>query len=64
MLDLWITYGDRLIDGAVITVRLVALACMIGLVLAVPLALARRSDRPLGFRSRPISTSISSAARR
>ena len=45
MLDLWIRYGDRLIDGAVITVKLVALACIVGLILAVPLALARRSDR-------------------
>ncbi len=45
MLDLWIRYGDRLIDGALVTVKLVALACIIGLVLAVPLALARRSNR-------------------
>lgn len=45
MLDLWIRYGDRLIDGAAVTVKLVALACVIGLVLAIPLALARRSDR-------------------
>ena len=45
MLDLWIRYGDRLIDGAVITVKLVALACIIGLILAIPLALARRSHR-------------------
>ena len=43
--ELWMQYGDRLIDGAVITVKLVALACILGLVLAVPLALARRSDR-------------------
>ena len=43
--ELWIQYGDRLIDGAVITVKLVVLACILGLVLAVPLALARRSDR-------------------
>ena len=43
--ELWIQYGDRLIDGAVITVKLVVLACVLGLVLAVPLALARRSDR-------------------
>ena len=45
MFDLWIKYGDRLIDGALITVKLVVLACAIGLILAVPLALARRSDR-------------------
>ena len=38
-------YGDRLIDGAVITVKLVALASIVGLALAVPLALARRSNR-------------------
>ena len=45
VLDLWIRYGDRLIDGAAITVKLVALACIIGLILAIPLALARRSER-------------------
>jgi len=45
MFDLWIKYGDRLIDGALITVKLVVIACAIGLVLAVPLALARRSPR-------------------
>ena len=44
--ELWMQYGDRLIDGAVITVKLVVLACILGLVLAVPLALARRSNRP------------------
>ena len=43
--ELWIQYGDRLIDGAVVTVKLVALACILGLALAVPLALARRSNR-------------------
>ncbi len=45
MPELWIQYGDRLIDGAVVTVKLVALACILGLALAVPLALARRSNR-------------------
>ena len=43
--ELWMQYGDRLIDGALVTVKLVVLACILGLVLAVPLALARRSDR-------------------
>ena len=43
--ELWMQYGDRLIDGAVVTVKLVVLACILGLALAVPLALARRSDR-------------------
>ena len=43
--ELWMQYGDRLIDGAVVTVKLVVLACILGLVLAVPLALARRSNR-------------------
>lgn len=45
MIELWVKYGDRLIDGAMITVKLVVLACAIGLILAVPLALARRSER-------------------
>ena len=43
--ELWIQYGDRLIDGAVVTAKLVVLACILGLALAVPLALARRSNR-------------------
>ncbi|KAA3628384.1 MAG: ABC transporter permease subunit [Proteobacteria bacterium] len=38
-------YGDRLFDGTLITLKLVALASVVGLLLAVPLALARVSRR-------------------
>lgn len=43
--ELWARYGDRLIDGSLITIKLVVLACVIGLILAIPLALARQSER-------------------
>jgi len=38
-------YGDRFIDGTLITLKLVALASVAGLLIAVPLALARVSPR-------------------
>lgn len=41
--DILSRYGDRLFDGTLITLRLVALASVAGLALAVPLALARVS---------------------
>jgi His/Glu/Gln/Arg/opine family amino acid ABC transporter permease subunit len=44
--DLLSRYGDRLIDGTLITLKLVALASVIGLVIAMPMAMARVSRRP------------------
>lgn len=44
-MELLAKYGDRLIDGSLVTIKLLALACLIGLVIAIPLALARRSKR-------------------
>ena len=41
------TYGDRFVDGTIITIELLALASLIGLALAVPLALARVARNPL-----------------
>ncbi len=38
-------YGDRFLDGTLVTLKLVALASVIGLAIAVPLALARVSPR-------------------
>ena len=44
--DILDRYGDRLIDGALVTLKLVALASTIGLVIAVAIAAARVSRRP------------------
>ena len=44
-LDILVRYGDRFLDGTLITLKLVALASLIGLAIAVPLALARVSER-------------------
>lgn len=44
--DLLIRYGDRFVDGTLVTLKLVALASVAGLLIAVPLALARLSPRP------------------
>ena len=44
--DILITYGGRLIEGAFVTVELVVLCSLIGLCIAVPLALARMSPKP------------------
>jgi His/Glu/Gln/Arg/opine family amino acid ABC transporter permease subunit len=41
MPELLIRFSDRLIDGTLITIKLVFLACVSGLILALPLALAR-----------------------
>jgi len=41
--DILTRYGDRLLDGTLITLKLVALASVVGLLLAVLLALARVS---------------------
>lgn len=41
--ELWTKYGDRLIDGSLLTLKLVVLACALGLIIALPLALARQS---------------------
>jgi len=38
-------YGDRFLDGTLITLKLVALASVVGLLIAIPLALARVSRR-------------------
>jgi His/Glu/Gln/Arg/opine family amino acid ABC transporter permease subunit len=43
--DILIRYGDRLFDGTLITLKLVGLASLIGLAIAVPVALARVSRR-------------------
>lgn len=43
--DLLLKYGDRFLDGTLITLKLVALASVVGLLIAVPLALARVSRR-------------------
>ncbi|GAB4351105.1 MAG: ABC transporter permease [Gammaproteobacteria bacterium] len=43
--SLLIKYGDRFIDGTLITLKLVLLASVVGLVIAIPLALARVSRR-------------------
>ena len=45
--DLLSTWGERLLLGAMTTVRLVELSCGIGFVLAYPLSLARASRNPL-----------------
>ncbi len=42
---LLLKYGDRFFDGTLITLKLVALASVIGLLIAIPLALARVSRR-------------------
>ncbi len=47
MFDILSEYGGRFLEGAVLTVELVAIATVIGFVLAVPLALARLSRNPL-----------------
>ena len=47
MLGILGEYGGRFLDGAVLTVGLVAIATVVGFVLAVPLALARLSRNPL-----------------
>ncbi|MHA1536930.1 MAG: ABC transporter permease [Alphaproteobacteria bacterium] len=47
MLEIISEYGGRFLDGAILTVELVAIATVIGFVLAVPLALARLSRNPL-----------------
>lgn len=44
--DILTRYGDRLVDGTLITLKLVALASLIGLVIAIPVAMARVSRRP------------------
>ena len=38
-------YGDRLLDGTLITLKLVLIASVIGILLALPLSLARSSPR-------------------
>ena len=38
-------YGDRFLDGTLITLKLVAIASLAGLLIAIPLALARVSHR-------------------
>lgn len=43
--SLLLKYGDRFLDGTLITLKLVALASLIGLIIAIPLALARVSQR-------------------
>ncbi len=42
-MELLAKYGDRLVDGGLVTLKLLALACVFGLIIAIPLALARRS---------------------
>lgn len=46
MLEIITEYGGRFLDGAMLTVGLVAIATVAGFVLAVPLALARLSRNP------------------
>jgi His/Glu/Gln/Arg/opine family amino acid ABC transporter permease subunit len=43
--DLIIRYGDRFLDGTLVTLKLVALASFVGLAFAIPLALGRVSRR-------------------
>jgi len=45
--ELILKYGDRLLDGTLITLQLLVLSSIIGLCVAIPLALARMSERPL-----------------
>lgn len=42
-----VRYGDRFVDGTLITIELLVLASVIGLAIAVPMALARVSRNPL-----------------
>lgn len=46
MFEIITEYGGRLLDGAILTVTLVAIATLAGFALAVPLALARLSRNP------------------
>ncbi len=46
MLEIITEYGGRFLDGAILTVTLVAIATLAGFALAVPLALARLSRNP------------------
>lgn len=47
MFEIISEYGGRFLEGAILTVELVAIATVVGFVLAVPLALARLSRNPL-----------------
>ena len=47
MLGILTEYGFRFLEGAILTVELVAIATVAGFLLAVPLALARLSRNPL-----------------
>jgi len=45
--DVLLRYGPRLLEGAVVTIEIVALAIVIGAVLSLPVAAARLSRNPL-----------------
>ena len=53
-----------LLSGTWLTVQLVAIAAVLGFVLAVPVALARLSPQPFRAAARPRPIRCSSAARR
>jgi polar amino acid transport system permease protein len=46
-LDILQTYGGRLIDGLIITIKVVAISCSLGFLLAYPIARARMSKNIL-----------------
>ncbi len=64
ILDILTEYWPRYLSGAWLTIQLVAISAILGLLLAVPVALARLSKNPAGPAAPPPPTRCSSAARR